>query len=270
MFERLIRYHPFMANGGPVLRREHPCATAFLDETGAIASDQIFAVGLLKLTEASRMLRAIQKWRDRHHWYKEIKFSHVTAGTLSLYKEVAELCLTASEPDFFCFVADRSKDDPIARFGTHWDAYGKLAEQLVVAVIRPPELVALMADNYSTPDHILFEENLRSNVNRRLRRLALVSVCRLDSGSSDGLQVVDLLTSATAYEFRQHAGLAGSGGPKDELAKFIRNGMGTESVLKGYRCAKYSIAIYRERDHTAPSRLLASVETPNVLTDLDP
>lgn len=235
---------------GPVLRREHPCASAFLDETGAIASDQIFAVGLLKLPEPSRMLRAIQKWRDQHHWYKEIKFSHVTTGTLNLYKQVADLCLTVTEADFFCFVADRAKDDPIARFGTHWDAYGKLAEQLVVAVIRPPELIALMADNYSTPDHILFEENLRSNVNRRLRRLALVSVCRLDSRSSDGLQVVDLLTSATAYEFRQQAGSAGSKGPKDELAQHIRKGMGAESFLNGHRTAKHSIAIYGVKDHT--------------------
>ena len=109
----------------------------------------------------------------------------------------------------FCFVADRRVADPIARFGSAWDAHAKLAEQLVVAACRPDELVALMADNFSTPDPVLFEQDLRAAVDRRLRRLALVSVVRLDSRSSDGLQAVDLLTSAVAHELRADAGLAG-------------------------------------------------------------
>lgn len=213
------------------LRRDHPTAAAFLDETGAIANDRIFAVGLLKLAEPARVLRRIQKLRDRHHWYKEIKFGAVTSGTLGLYKEVVDACM--AEAEFFCFIADRDKADPIERFGTSWDAYGKLAEQLTVASLHPDELVSIMADNYSTPDHVLFEENLRSSVNRRLERLAVVSVVRQDSRSTDGLQMADMLTSGAAFEFRAEVGLASTKKEKGQLAEHVRAALGATSCLSG-------------------------------------
>lgn len=229
--------------GAPSLRRSHPVATAFLDETGAIAADRIFAVGLLKSPEPSRLLRSIQKLRDQRHWYKEIKFSQVTAGTLGFYKDVVDVVM-GNDVEFYCFVADRHVHDPVERFGSQWDAYAKLAEQLVTASIHPPELLTLMADNYSTPDHVLFEEDLRANVNRRLRRLAVVSVCRLDSKASDGLQAVDLLTSAAASEFRADAGLAATNNPKGKLAEHVRESLGTDSCLGGWRNRQHSIQVY--------------------------
>jgi hypothetical protein len=118
---------------------------------------------------------------------------------------------------------------------------------LVVAVLRPDELLSVMADNYSTPDHVLFEEDLRAAVNRQLRRLAVVSVCRLDSRSSDGLQVADLLTSAIAFEFRQAQGLASSAA-KADLAAHVRQALGAPSCLTGWRNSAHSVAIY---DHGA-------------------
>ena len=229
----------------PPLSKDHPCATAFLDETGAIAKDRIFAVGLLKLAEPSTLLRAVQKWRDKRHWYREIKYYDVTRGSLDLYREVVDVALDTCDSEFFCFVADRDVADPVERFGTQWDAYEKLAEQLVLAAIRPPELLTLLADNYSTPDDVLFEETLRANVNRRLGRLAVTSVCRLDSRSADGLQVVDLLTAAIALEFRIAAGIASETSVKAELAKHVRDRLGTESCLGGWRTPRHSVAIYR-------------------------
>lgn len=226
------------------MSKDHPCSTAFLDETGAIAKDRIFAVGLLKLKEPSTLLRAVQKWRDKRHWYQEIKYYDVTRGSLARYREVVDIALDACDSQFFCFVADRKVADPVERFGTQWDAYEKLAEQLVVAAIRPPELLTVLADNYSTPDDVLFEATLRANVNRRLRRLAVTSVCRLDSRSADGLQVVDLLTAAVALEFRISAGLASDSSVKAELAAHVRDRLGTESCLQGWRSARHSVAVY--------------------------
>jgi hypothetical protein len=234
----------------PQLRRDHPCAAAFLDETGAISQDRFFAVGLLKSRDAPRLLRGIQKLRDREHWYGEIKFTDLTRSALPFYRRVVDLCLEPGLAEFFCFVADRDVADPVARFGSPWHAYGKLAEQLVTASLHPGELLALMADNYSTPDHILFEEDLRASVNRRLRRLGLVSVCRLDSRSSDGLQAVDLLISATAFEFRANSGLASHTSPKGILAAYVRRGLGAESCLTGWRNASHSVAVY---GHGVPS-----------------
>lgn len=228
------------------MSRNHPVATAFLDETGAISKDRFFAIGLLKATEPSRVLRRIQKLRDRHHWYQEIKYFDVTRASLPFYQSVVEECLQHRDVEFFCFVADRSQHDPVARFGSQWDAYLKLAEQLVTAVMHPDELLTVLADNYSTPDSVLFEEDLRESVNRRLNRLAVVSVCRLDSRSSDGLQLADLLTSATAFEFRADAGLSKPSSPKGLLAQHVRQCLGATSFLGGWRNARHSVQVYRQ------------------------
>jgi hypothetical protein len=233
-----------MSNQRQNLRRDHPCCVGFLDETGAISKDRFFGVGLLKSAEPSRPLRRIQKLRDRWHWYKEIKFSSVTKDTLDFYECVVDECLSHDDAEFFCFVADRRCADPVERFGSHWEAYSKLAEQLVVASLHPGELMSLMADNYSTPDYVLFEEQLRARVNVRVKRLAVVSVCRLDSKSSDALQLADLLTSAVAFEFRAASGLASKHNPKALLAAHVRQRLGTHSCLKGWRNTRYSVALY--------------------------
>lgn len=219
--------------------------TVFLDETGAIAHDRIFAVGLVRIEEPAPLLRALQKWRDRKHWYKEVKYGDVTEGTLDLYRAFVDTAFASCSPSFFCFVADRNAADPVERFGSAWDAYEKLAEQLIIAAVRSRELATVLADNYSTPDDVLFEQTLRANINRRLRRLAVVSVCRLDSRAADGLQVVDLLTSAVALEFRIAAGLARPDNAKAKLAAHVRAALGVDSCLNGWRNDVHSVAIYR-------------------------
>lgn len=200
-------------------------------------------MGCLKVAEPSTLTRAIQKLRDRQHWYSEIHFADVTKGTAAFYKAVVDLA-AASGANYSCFVADRSAADPVARFGTHWRAYEKLAVQLLLGSIRPRELVTVLADNYSTPDSVVFERDVRQEVNQRLKRLAVTSVCRLDSKSADPLQVVDLLTSAVAFEFRQAAGRAGRRTPKADLAGYVRDCYGVESFLGGCEGESINVKIY--------------------------
>ncbi|RBY83194.1 MULTISPECIES: DUF3800 domain-containing protein [Geodermatophilaceae] len=236
-----------------VLKQDHRCATAFLDESGAIPKDQIFGVGLLKAPEPSRLLRALQKERDRYHWYKEFKFSDVTVKVLPMMKSIVDVALQPGLTEFWCFIADRHEADPIERFGSAWGAYGKLAEQLVTGAIHPDgELVSILADNYSTPDTILFEEELKRSVNRRLARLAVTSVCRLDSKAADGLQMADILTSAVAFEFRAALGFASPTSPKGQLAAHVRQRLGATSCLSGWRNAAHSVALYEHGSWTPP------------------
>lgn len=204
---------------------------AFLDETGSIAHDRFFAVGCLKLAEPSALTRRIQKLRDRRHWYDEIHFVDLTRDALPFYLEIVEQVVTCPGAQFSCFVADRDVADPVERFGNHWAAYSRLAAQLLVASIRPSEIVFVLADNYSAPDGVSMEAEIRDMVNTRFGRLAVPSVCRLDSRSADPLQAVDLLTSAVAFEFRQAAGLAGTKSPKARLAEAVRDQYGVSSFL---------------------------------------
>lgn len=226
------------------LPKDHPVGIRFLDETGSISSDRFFGVGLVAMSNPSPVLRGIQKLRDREHWYKEFHFGEVTRGTLPIYKKVVDLCLGSNDLSFYCFIADRTQADPVVRFGDRWTAYEKMAEQLVLASIQSPTIVSVLADNYSTPDEILFEEELRAGVNRRLNRLAVLNVVRLDSKSTDGLQIVDLLTSAAVFEFRANAGLASATSDKGALAKYVRDVLGVDSLLSGWRQGPHSVQLY--------------------------
>ena len=229
---------------GDALSRKHQTCTLLIDETGAIANDRFFAVGLAKCSRPSLLLRAVQKFRDRQHYYGEFKFSEITRSSLPVYKQAISEALQCGDLSFRCFLADRTVADPVERFGDQWMAYLKMAEQLVLGALSYNEVGVVLADNYSTPDHVQFEEDLRDGVNRRTRRLALASVVRLDSRSTDGLQVVDMLTSAAAFEFRAHHGLASPSSPKGQLAAHVRNELGVDSLLNGLHQGSHSLKIY--------------------------
>jgi Protein of unknown function (DUF3800) len=231
-----------------VLPCEHPTATVFLDEAGFIARDRFFAVGCLKLSEPSVLLRKIQKLRDERQAYFEIHFKNVTKGKLPFYRDVVDL-VAASDGSFSCFVVDREAADPVARFGSHWLAYEKLSKQLLLGTIRPRELLVVLADNYSTPADVSFERDVRAAVNKQLKRLAVVSICRLDSKTTDALQIADLLTSAVAHEFRQAAGVASKYNAKAVLAKHMRSRYGVKSCLKGCKDDRLNVALYGEDGH---------------------
>lgn len=237
------------------LAKDHPTGLRFLDETGSISNDRFFAVGLFACEAPSRFLRSVQKLRDKEHWYSEFHFSGVTNGSLHIYKKLVDLCVASAGMQFYCFVADRSKADPIVRFGDRWSAYTKMAEQLLIASIKSPCIVSVIADNYSTPDEVLFEEELKASVNRRFGRLAITTVVRLDSKSSDGLQVVDLFTSAVAFEFRANEGLASTSNAKAELALHVRSALGVPTFLSGWKDADHSVQIYEHGKWTAEALL---------------
>jgi len=232
----------------------HPTAVVFLDESGSISRDRFFSVGCLKLADPAVLLRQLDKWRDVRHWYQEIHFVDLTLAALPLYKEVVDI-VVQSDAEFSCFVADRQAADPVARFGSHWKAYEKLAGQLLHGNIKPREIVTVLADNYSTPDTEHFEEVIRSEVNGRLGRLAISSVVRLDSKAATQLQIVDLLTAAVTFEFRQKAGLAGKKSPKAKLAAYVRSKYGVGSLLAGGKAPKINVQCYAER----PKRVRAKI-----------
>jgi hypothetical protein len=230
----------------PSLPVDHPTAVAFLDETGSISQDRFFSVGCLILPEPSLVLRRIQKIRDIHHWYTEMKWVELTQTSYPLYRAVLEE-VSRSDARYACFVADRQSADPVSRFGDPWLAYEKLAAQLLIGAARPGEIITVLADNYSTPDNVVFELDVRREVNQRLGKLVLASVCRLDSRSSDGLQLVDLLTGAVTFEYRQAAGLAGTKTVKAKLAEDLRTLYGVKTVVGGARNARLNVATYRHR-----------------------
>ena len=110
----------------------------------------------------------------------------------------------------------------------------------------PGELVTVLADDYSAPDDVHFERDVKEAVNSRLGRLAVTNVCRLNSKSADGLQIVDLLTAAFAFEFRQKFGLAGKKTPKAQLSRYVRDAYQVGSCTEGMKRPSLNVAIYNK------------------------
>jgi hypothetical protein len=233
---------------GKTLPASSPTAVAFLDETGLISQDRFFAVGVLKHSDPTQLLREVGKVRNRHEFHtkngREFKFSRLTGGTLPIYTEAAEL-VAKSEATFACFVVDTAIADPLSRFGGPWRAYAKLAAQLLHGSTRPREIVTVLADSYSTPDTVTIEQDIRDDVNRRFDRLAISAVVREDSRASDGLQLADLMLGAVVFEFREAAGY-GTGAEKRELSQRVRAMYGVASCRP--ECAdhpKLSVRVLR-------------------------
>jgi hypothetical protein len=219
----------------------------FMDETGTIVSDRIFAVGILKCPMPAAVQRPFTTMRDARHFYDELKWNKLNRkGLLETYQEAVDAFFHCGEATFACFVADREKNDPVARFGDQWKAYERLAAQLIVGNVAPQEYVSILADEYSTPANVTFEEDLQKHVEDVLRRRVVIGICRMRSTGVDLFQVLDLLLGAVAYEYRLKTGLvpASTKSPKRDLLAHVLGGFGVNSFLGGTRGPRLNVAEY--------------------------
>lgn len=228
------------------LHRTHPTTVAFFDETGAIASDRFFTVGLLRVDDHASLLKQVKALRKQEKFHEEFKWSGITESNKDVYKKLFDL-LVKSEAKFSCFVADRHVADPVARFGNTFAAYEKLATQLLIGSVAPYELVSVLADNYSAPNDRSFENTVKRECNRRLRRLGVVSVVQVDSGATAGLQLVDVLTGAVGFEFKANAGQALHTSHKGEVAAYVRGLCGAATFNTGFVTEGFKVKLYEHR-----------------------
>lgn len=212
---------------GTRLPPDHPTALIFLDETGVVQKrDPFFGIGLLKVRDPAALLRGVQLIRDRREFHEEIHWASLDkAGrrgcdrSLQVAHEVMDLVFDTTGTRFCCQIADRQHGDLTAKFSGHEHAgeraYEWLASRVLREVIEPDEIVSVIADKRSTSPNVRFEAAVAESVNRAEARLAIASVCRMDSRSTDGLQLVDLLLGAAALDLRQ--GQTATGSQKQQL-----------------------------------------------------
>jgi hypothetical protein len=225
-------------------------AFGFLDETGALASsrDPFFAVGMLRCKEPYTLLRPIQRMRDRQGFYDEIKWNKVSAKNLPILRDLVNVFVGCRDATFSAFVVDKQEHDVIARFGGQFEAYDALARQLVLGSIKHGEVLWIIADEYSTPPTVTFEENVRDYVNRKAKPTKhggapVAGVCRMRSSGVDLLQIADLLLGASVYEHKHAHGLV-KFRPKLELLAHVKEQAGVPSFVGGYTDARFNITEY--------------------------
>jgi hypothetical protein len=227
---------------------------AFLDETGTLGGerDPFFAVGLLCCSSPYEIVRPLQRLRDGSSFYDEIKWTKVGPKNLPVLMDMVDVVLH-SNAMFHVFLADKRQHDIIGRFGGQFKAYECLARQLVHGAMRQGETLWLIADEYSTPAHEAFEENVRDYVNHKLDRTAVAGVCRIRSTGSDLLQIIDLLLGAIVYEWKAESGVVSPASykPKAKLLDHIKTTAGVATFVGGYRGGRFNIAVYRSKKNCA-------------------
>jgi hypothetical protein len=214
-----------------LLPPSHPVSLIFLDETGRVGRDNIFGVGCLKVspdTPALRDFREIRHSRNVHHelQWKRIDKTEYGARAVEASEELLRYCATRGNAQFCAIFEDGREPHLARRYGDRWRAYEALARDAILAVIEGDELVAVVADRYTPPKDLAFEQTVRREVNRHLGRLAVVSLVRFKSSSTDGLQAVDLLLGAIGFDLR-YPGETGK--EKGRLARLVRETHGVVS-----------------------------------------
>jgi hypothetical protein len=189
----------------------------FLDETGVVRphpTDPVFGIGCLKVTDPSTLVRALRGLRERFGYRGELHWASFDKADLLGRDDVVDLACAAidlvledSDAYFACLIADRGRGDLTAQFKGHAHpghrAYEHLAARALSALIGDIGLVTVLADHVSTPADVHFEADVARTVNRQAGRLAVASVCRLDSRCTDGLQLIDLLLGAVTFDLRR-------------------------------------------------------------------
>lgn len=219
----------------PALPPDHPTAMAFIDESGVIAHDRFFVLGCLVTDVAPALARSVQIYRDRVHFYDELHFARITGATQPHHEAMIRLLARAfqhGQARFNCCVADRTSLDVVKAFGGPYGAYEGVATRLLVNASARPGLISAIADNYSAPDGVTFEENVQAAVNSVYDELRIASLLRLDSRSSDLLQLADLLTSVVGFEFRIGAGLASHTSRKGRFMAWAREHLGCRTFTR--------------------------------------
>ncbi|PKQ25164.1 MAG: hypothetical protein CVT64_11155 [Actinobacteria bacterium HGW-Actinobacteria-4] len=222
----------------------------FLDESGSKGTGgHFFVVGGIKTRQPGHLLREAKAVRDKHRFYRELKFAELTKGTLPIYRDLIDV-LSDSDVHLVAFVIDKRLRDPFVDV-PQWDAQSRVVTQLLHGNINRAEVATLLMDSCSTPTGVSIEETILERVNQKLESMNLVSAVTLDSQSSDGLQLADLVVGAISCDRRlRSTNVAGHAtrelSPKATVARMLAASFGVPS-LADTRTSRVNILTSRAR-----------------------
>jgi len=220
---------------------------AFIDESGNLASERYFGIGMLLVEDAGSLYDAIKPFYDKvrdiaktqkektvndylqngkhtdlaaiakaGHGF-ELKFKYINFTNNAVYAELIRKYFEFSKCRFSVIVVDRQDKDfrPQEVFANPWSMYLSYSALLLAGNMNNLDTcsVCILADDLTKPKNITttFEDALYSKITQKLKQdvhdREIFNVTRLESHSSLMLQVVDILLGAVLYDFKKSAGL---------------------------------------------------------------
>jgi hypothetical protein len=161
----------------------YPTALIYTDESAVkVSAGRFFVVGAVTVRKPGQLMRSVRDIRDRHGYFDEFKFSRISRGRFPVFCELIDVLEQSDAHIGACITA-----------------------RLLIGMINRRELVSALLDQVTTPRECAFDDTVRDLVNVRMRSTSLVTAACLDSASSDGLQLADLIAGAVAHQCGQSA-----------------------------------------------------------------
>lgn len=222
---------------------------AFIDESGNLASERYFGIGMLLVEDAGSLYDAIRPFYDKardiakvqkektvadclqNGKYEdlaaiakasrgfELKFKYVNFTNNAIYAELLRKYFTFPACRFSMIIVDRLDKDfrPKEIFANPWSMYLGYSALLLASNMNNLDAcnVCVLADDLTKPKSIAltFENALHSKITQKLKQdghdRSIFNVTRLESHASLMLQLVDILLGAVVYDFKKASGLIG-------------------------------------------------------------
>lgn len=213
-----------------VLPTNHPTATIYLDETGWARTAPFFGVGALLLRQPEKVLADFRDLRAETKCQQFLRWSDLHSygdKTLDLVRRALTMLAKNENVTFTAFLADYERLGGPKGYGGREAAYNLVATRtLLSAVEEPNHLACVLADQFEAPRGRRIESEIIARVNATKKRLALVSMQRLRSNASEGLQLVDLMLGAVAYQVRGKVQTLHEGPKLDISLELMADGYG--------------------------------------------
>lgn len=217
----------------------------FLDESGTldIKTQPYFTVGMIKCSQPYYLQQKMRYIRESNNFWWELKFSNLNKAKLKIALLVLDILFNTRNIHYSSYTIDKRSKYFQKEFDSNpFFAYEQVAQHLLKGNLRKNEVLIVLADNVVTPKRNRFEVNIKNQINKQFKRLAIAGVCRLDSRTNDILQLTDLLTGSINYELllKEKIISAPSEVKKEFVEKFKEN-LGISTLTKDFRNYTFNI-----------------------------
>ncbi|MEA2201764.1 MAG: hypothetical protein QOI89_2360 [Solirubrobacteraceae bacterium] len=210
-----------------VLSQTHPTGLVFVDET---SDDLYFGIGCLKLRDPHAVLTAFAELRSENRFQGKLRWADLSGYSAPRKQLVRDTVLMlARDPavEFNCVLTDLRRVGGLRSYGSGASAYIQLATQAIATCVADPaELIAVIADQFDTAVGTELESKIVRAANDRKKRLGAVTMQRVASAGTDGLQLADLVLGAITYVFRSATKPESDSGKRDIAMALMTDGYG--------------------------------------------
>lgn len=231
-----------------ILNSKVKISVCFLDETGLLnrPEDRFFALGIIKTSKPESLYNPLQYLRDKNKFYDEIKWKNVSAKNYPMLIKVLGCFWENKEAKFAAVILDKKQLDFQTYFANNfWQVYESFTALLLRGNVSKDEELIVLADYYPSPKNNCFEQNIKTRVNLTIKRAALLTVCRLNSRSSDLLQLADLFLGAVVYDLKLKYKLIDKPSRLNrKLLREIKKRLGVKNFCESLKNQKLNILLF--------------------------